>query len=638
VLEKGRILSAYLDDYLQGLQAPVQAISGYAGFLLEQPAVAASPAVRGDVEHICVAAGELLTQMERVGETLSTADAEELSVFRHDLRNSISAVSGYVEMLLDDTPLAAEETCNHYLELIQREVQQFLGNLETLRGAQARYAGNTGSVREVFDSFRGGVRRESGDPGRVLVVDDNDSSRQLLVHQLQRQGHQTLEAASGRAGLDIMREQAPDLVLLDLLMPQMNGFEVLQAMREDETLRHLPVVMISGLRDEEGAIRCIEAGASDYLIKPVNATILRARIDALLERRRWQIREWAYREELEKSYSFVRRVFGRYLSDDVVKRLLDEQGGLTLGGERRQVTILTADIRGFSSISQQLSPEQCVQLLNNYLSAMTDIIMSWRGTVDEFIGDAILAIFGAPFSDEDDTDRAIACAIEMQQAVDGINAKNREQGFPDIEVGIGLNTGSVVVGNIGSERRSKYGIVGHHVNLTSRIEACTVGGQILASEYTLRAARAKVRSHQVLDVDVKGVNEPLQLFEVAAIGAPYSLELPRRVEHWVTLDAGLSVRLSLLRDKRVDGLSGRGSIIALSERCLRLQSSLELPELANLSIRLPGSGQLADPFYAKVTGRGEDGEYTLTCTSLPAAVAQYLQSRHRAGSPDREFH
>ena len=168
---------------------------------------------------------------------------------------------------------------------------------------------------------------------------------------------------------------------------------------------------------------------------------------------------------LELRNGFIRRLFGRYVSDEVVSTLLESPSGLRLGGEKRTVTILMADLRGFSGMAERLPPEQVVSTLNNYLGAMTDIITAHQGTIDEFIGDAILALFGAPIARDDDARRAAACALEMQLAMPAVNERNRGLGLPDLQMGIAVNTGEVVVGNVGSHKRAKYGVVGSPVNL-----------------------------------------------------------------------------------------------------------------------------------------------------------------------------
>ena len=195
------------------------------------------------------------------------------------------------------------------------------------------------------------------------------------------------------------------------------------------------------------------------------------------------------KNEIEKSHRFIKNTFGRYLSSEIVSKLLDKPDGLDMGGKLQTVTILMADIRSFTTISESLPPQQVVKILNNYLGVMADVIMAHDGTVDEFIGDAILALFGAPVSKSDDSERAISCAIEMQAQIESINKINQSQGLPSISMGIGINTGEVIAGNIGSAKRAKYGVVGHTVNLTSRIEDQTKPGEILVSKDTLKIPR-----------------------------------------------------------------------------------------------------------------------------------------------------
>ena len=245
-----------------------------------------------------------------------------------------------------------------------------------------------------------------------------------------------------------------------------------------------------------------------------NPILLQARISAGVQRKRWHNKELQYRRELERNQDFIRSVFGRYLSDEIVTDILERPEGLELGGDLRRVTIMMSDIRGFTSLSEQLEPAQVVSLINRYLAAMTDIIMAYHGTIDEFIGDAILAVFGAPQYRDDDADRATQCALEMQAAMEEINRLNREDGLPEITTGIALNTGDVIAGNIGSERRSKYGFVGHAMNVTSRIEDVTAGGEILIADSTLQSLNNQYRTGDSRELKVKGIDELLQVHQI----------------------------------------------------------------------------------------------------------------------------
>lgn len=424
------------------------------------------------------------------------------ATLRHDLRNHLGSISGYAELLIeeagDDLPA------------------KLLGPLTALRESAERALSGGGALPPMPALP---ARVPQAAPGTLLVIDDSEQSRELLGRHLARQGHRVLSAASGDEALDILRRERVDLVFLDLLMPGMSGLELLTILKADVVLRAVPVIVVSGISETAGVIRCIEAGAEDYLSKPFNPTLLQARLAAGLERKRWHDREDAYRRELERNQRFIRNTFGRYLSDEIVDALLESPQGLRLGGTACTVTILMADIRNFSWICENHEPEQVVQLLNNYLGAMSSVIMAHNGTVDEFIGDAILAIFGAPVARGDDAGRAIACALEMQAAVEGINARNHALGLPAIGIGIGLNTGKVVAGNIGSERRSKYAVVGHAVNLTARIEAFTTAGEILAAESTVAEAGDSVETGRRLTAQPKGMAGEVTIFAITGMHA-----------------------------------------------------------------------------------------------------------------------
>jgi class 3 adenylate cyclase len=298
------------------------------------------------------------------------------------------------------------------------------------------------------------------------------------------------------------------------MMPGMDGREVLRRMKEHPDWRATPVIVISGQQDMDGIIECIEAGADDYLFKPFNRVLLQARIKAGIERKRWHDREEQYRQQLERNEKFIRATFGRYLSDEIVTDILERPEGLELGGDLREVTIMMSDIRGFTTLSERLAPAQVVTMLNRYLGAMTDIIMAHQGTIDEFIGDAILAVFGAPQHRDDDADRAVRCALAMQAAMDEINAQNDREGLPRIQTGIALNTGDVIAGNIGSERRSKYGFVGHPMNVTSRIEDLSAGGEILVSDSTLQKLTAAIHVTDSQELKVKGIDETIVVHKI----------------------------------------------------------------------------------------------------------------------------
>lgn len=565
-----------------------------------------------DAQRIMDAGRDLLVF---VGELRGCLEkAESFVPLRHDIRNTVGLVSGYAEILEDEVSHQPESL--RELKAIQQHASRFLNNLDALSALITDPAGETSVVEELINSLNSTAtsRTEATLGRKVLLVDDNDNNRELVCLQLNRLGIEVAEARTGHEALAALATKSIDLVLLDLILPDINGYDLLKQIKQNKNWRHLAIIIISGVKDEQSALRCLEAGASDYIVKPVNATLLRARVSSLLERKVWEDKESAYLSNLEASYDFIRKVFGRYLSNDVMQRLLYDGDGLTLGGERREVSILLADIRSFSIISQQMSPEDCVRLLNNYFAIMTDIIMSYQGTVDEFIGDGILAIFGAPLADELHSDHAVACALEMQRAMPRVNEYNRANGLPEIDIGVGINTGTVVVGNVGSELRTKYGVVGHHVNIASRIESCTVGGQVLASAETLAHMQAVPEWRKMLEVDVKGSAEPLKIYDLTAVGAPYDVSLPNAERILEPLPSPVALEVRLLQGERLSQSKAEGLLVAFNGRDLLVELDLGLSALEEVQLMLPDAGEESIA-YARVMGMDEHKRYHLTLSS-----------------------
>lgn len=420
--------------------------------------------------------------------------ANDDSTNRHDLLNAVAAVMGYAEMVLEldrDLPPTIRARVQHIADVLSASTKN--------------PAHSTKSTRSL-DTFEGCT---------VLVVDDLPENLDLMSRLLRKMACSVITADSGAIALDLLEQESVDLVLLDLVMPSIDGREVLARIKQSEQHRAIPVIMISGRQDMDQIVDCIQVGADDYLLKPVNSVLLSARIKSGLERKRWHDKEEQYREQLEKRELFIRQTFGRYISDAIVDEILENPEGLKLGGDLRSVTLMMSDIRSFTTLVEHLPPEKVVTLLNRYLGKMTDIILEHGGTIDEFLGDAVLAAFGAPTKTPDHAQRAVTCAIAMQAAMDDINTQNKADGLPEIEMAIALNTGEVVAGNIGSERRSKYGFVGHEVNVTSRIEDAALPREILVSERTLNCLDLtgfNVGESRILNP--KGIEETLSVFPI----------------------------------------------------------------------------------------------------------------------------
>lgn len=308
---------------------------------------------------------------------------------------------------------------------------------------------------------------------------------------------------------------------------------------------------------------------------------------------------------------FIRDTFGRYVTKEVVQRLLESEEALALGGETREVTILMSDLRGFTALTADMAPEGIIALLNRYLEKMIEILVDYRAVIDEIQGDGILAFFGAPELLPDHPARAVACAVVMQAAMEEINARNAADGLPHLEMGIGINSGAVVVGNIGSELRTKYSAVGSPVNFASRIEGLATAGQVLISSDTYAKVQGLVETAGVLHVRMKGIPGQVSLYEVRGLGPPYNLRLKERQESLVPLPARLAVRLDRIRDKVVVATLSDASLTHLSETGAIALFSGELAEWEDVRLHLLDAAgeELPGRIYGKVTALepGPDG-------------------------------
>ncbi len=443
----------------------------------------------------------------RVGEHLrDLIFSENSEKDHHEKMNLLSALHGYIEIL-------SEEFDQENTKIT--EIMKKITAVISLTTEHKMEASSINSEQEKLTREYSTETRFDQLTGQILAVDDREENLVLMQKQLKTNGLEVVTASNGKEALKLLSDLEIDVVLLDLLMPGMNGMEVLKKIKGNTRFRAISVIMISGQQDIAEIINCIEAGADDYLFKPFNQVLLRARIKAGIDRKRWHDREETYRKQLERSEKFIRTTFGRYLSDDIVSQILEAPEGLELGGDLREVTILMSDIRGFTKLTETLPPAKVVKLLNRYLEAMSDIVMEHDGTIDEFLGDAILAIFGAPRSSSDDADRAVKCAIKMQLAMKDVNQKNAGDDLPTVKTGIAINTGSVIAGNIGSERRSKYGFVGYPMNVTSRIEDKTRGGEILVSDSTKNQLQDRYDVSSSREIKVKGLTKPLLVHSIS---------------------------------------------------------------------------------------------------------------------------
>ncbi|WP_082029741.1 AAA family ATPase [Ruegeria sp. ANG-S4] len=325
-------------------------------------------------------------------------------------------------------------------------------------------------------------------------------------------------------------------------------------------------------------------------------------------------------EQLEMHASFIEQTFGRYLAGEVVDQLLKSADGLDFSGRKTTVTVMMSDLRGFSTLSDTLPPENIVTMLNNYLSEMTTVIQKYNGTIDAFVGDAILVVFGAPLQRPDDAERALACALEMQQRMARVNDWNTRNGLPEIEMGIGVNTGEVVVGNVGSDKRAKYSVVGSTTNLAARIEGFTVGGQVLIAEETRNAVKAPLDLREFRTVEPKGAGKPLKLFELIGLGGAHAISLSSQPVEMADLDPPITLKFRSVVEKQIVGDPVEGRIMRLSTTEARIRSDISPQPFTDLQLQIdwPDGTDPGMSLYAKVLDKtGENGGFAVRFTAIP---------------------
>ena len=461
---------------------------------------------------------------------------------------------------------------------------------------------------------------------RILVVDDTPANIQLLVGVLREHGYQISAATNGRQALDAMAKLRPDLVLLDIVMPEMDGFETCRRIKASEEWREIPVIFLTGRSDSADIVQGFELGAVDYVAKPFNTHELLARVNTHLTMHQLRLSLAEKNAALARANEKVRQTFGRYVSEEVAAAVLSSPEALELGGEEREVTMLMSDLRGFTAMAARMTPHEVIASLNQYLEAMLEVIGSFQGMIDEIIGDGILVIFGAPVADAAHAEKAVACGLAMQLAMAELNERMVAQGKPALEMGVGVHTGRVIVGNIGSQRRTKYAAVGSNVNLAGRIESFTTGGQLLISDATRKRVRAPLRVDAEFKVEPKGVPQSVQLFEVGAIGPPFELALPVPSHDMKPLEQPIPVRFTLLEEKFLGRIVYDGVLTQLSAHDAGLSSDQKIAPLTNVWITVTQDGERpGGEIYGKVVG-GDSSELTrVRMTSVTPALEAWIR-------------
>ena len=385
-------------------------------------------------------------------------------------------------------------------ELEQRARRDELdGTAELVDRIEREYA----ALEKTLAALRFDIRVVSASaspPGTILVVDDNRVNQLLLSRGLEQQGHTVAFAGHGREALDLLRGQHFDLMLLDVLMPELDGYQVLAELKLDPHLRDIPVIMTSSLDELDSVVKCIEMGAEDYLTKPINPVLLNARITASLEKKRLRDQQ--------------RELISKFATKEVAEDLLTS--GFSLGGKHLDASAMFCDIRSFTTIVEAREPAETIELLNDYYTLMMDAIGGEGGIVNQMVGDGLMAIFGAPLPREDHRQRAVLAARQMVELIRLFNEEQAARDKLQIQIGIGIASGPVVAGYTGTHHRATYTCVGDTVNVAARLESHTkvVNRPILIDEHTRRGLDDVIAVEAQGELLVKGKTQPVKVYAV----------------------------------------------------------------------------------------------------------------------------
>jgi adenylate cyclase len=512
-----RVLAAFVR---QEFGAPIATITGLTEILIEDAWQSGDEQLAADLERILSAGLQLQEQLSRLigiathGSSGAIGDFEAVKTrLRHDLRTPLNAIKGYSELIMEDARESGRDDLLSDVGKLLAAAEQLLWQIDSLVGSTAETEALIGTpsrslIDQIFHSIQPispKHRREQNLSSRILVVDDMEANRELLSRRLGRDGHAVSVAIDGHSALELIGKTEFDLILLDLMMPDINGYDVLRRLKDDPAARHVPVIMISALDEIDSIVRCIEAGAEDYVSKPFDPVLLAARIDASLERKRLRDREHAFTVELQAEKSKSDALLLNILPATIVQRI--NRGEVGIADRFPEATILFSDLVGFTGLAGRSSPGQIIEILNRLFSSF-DILAKQLGLEKiKTIGDAYMVAGGLP---EERPDHAIAIAdmaLAMLEEVHRIGAQFGE----NLEARIGVHSGEVVAGIIG-QHRFIYDVWGDTVNTASRLESSGVPNRIQISEATYQRIGGKFHCELRGPVNVKGKGAMLTYF------------------------------------------------------------------------------------------------------------------------------
>jgi len=518
-----RALAAYLR---QEIQAPALAIGDFLDILTEDARRLGFDDALSDLDRMQSAAGKLNAFVAAVvagqgsDRGLGENDREFNRRLRHDLRTPLNAIIGYSEMLIED--LAGEGgALRDDLVKLKQAADQLLGQIDAMvaltRADDApiaqedKFAGHAGIVAEVLRTvqpLQAGASHIADRQSRILVVDDNAANRDVLERRLTREGHAVVTAADGAQGLELAAEGDFDLVLLDLIMPEVSGFEVLTRLKGDARTAHVPVIVISALDELDSVVRCIEAGAEDYLPKPFDPILLRTRINSSLEKKWLRDREKKFVADLEAEKKKSETLLLNILPSSIVARM--REGEHKIADRVAESTILFCDLAGFTVLSGTMPAERVLDFLGRIFTVFDALAAEAGVEKIKTIGDAYMAAAGIPEPQPDHAERIVTLAPRMMRAVQDVA---RETGLK-LNARIGIHTGPIVAGVIGTHKFA-YDVWGDSVNTASRMESHSLTGRIHLTDATRRAlgGRFALEPRGIIEVKGKGPMETYFLLE-----------------------------------------------------------------------------------------------------------------------------
>jgi adenylate cyclase len=506
------------------LRTPLGHIIGYGEMLLEELEGAGGGAVEAPLRAVHAGAREVLSRLNSLLAPPPSGVLLDLGPMLKQLVEPAQAVATSADNLRGAAAAAGQDDLLADVDKIVAATTRFLELLTSGEFGAPSAPARAYAVASAARQAQAPSAVEAG--GVVLVVDDNPSNRELLSRRLAREGHEVLTAADGVEALATLRARAFDLVLLDVLMPGRSGAEVLDELKTDPELRHIPVLMISALDEMDTVIRCIELGAEDYLAKPFDTVLLRARVGACLEKKRLRDEQARHTRELaEWNQLLEQRVQEQVAQMERLSRLkrffVSQVADLIVTGEaedplkthRREVVVVFLDLRGFTAFAEVSEPEEVMAVLREYHATVGTIIMEHEGTVERFAGDGIMIFFNDPVVVPNPGERAIRMAVAIRDQVQDLSKLWRRRGHA-LGVGIGIAQGYATIGAIGFEGRWDYGAIGTVTNFAARLCGEAKAGQILAATRVADAVDDLIESVEVEPVTLKGFHRPMPAVDV----------------------------------------------------------------------------------------------------------------------------